>query len=417
MSPDWASWSDRFRWRVSRRGNVVELWADPDSLVQHAGRLEGEPIRALTIEGADTAGIAALSLRAPFRNLRELSVEAAGVTGALVATLLERLHSPGLRSLTLSRVLLDGSGKAWRRVMSRALDLERLELSSCFSSGEAAAAWLRAARVRPLERLRLPDNALFLGVEAIARQLHRAHPRLKELGLGANGLDGRSVCRVLRGLRPQELWLTQNPLGAEGMRRVAREIDGTPIRQIGLAHCQLGEVGARAMTLWLGGSALEHVFADGNGLGLESAGHLATHWRRNLSGNLLLADNQLGDAGVAALVATSMGERLRRFDLSSNGLSGYALRAIARSSHLNRLRELELSDNELGDEGAIALSESSLLGKLVELDLSSNHITRVGARALAERAGKRLRSFWLLRGNDVPAMFVQTMKSHGVGVV
>jgi Leucine-rich repeat (LRR) protein len=84
---------------------------------------------------------------------------------------------------------------------------------------------------------------------------------------------------------------------------------------------------------------------------------------------------------------------------------------------LNRLRELELSDNELGDEGAIALSESSLLGKLVELDLSSNHITRVGARALAERAGKRLRSFWLLRGNDVPAMFVQTMKSHGVGVV
>src|SRR5687768_12326869 len=147
MSPDWASWSDRFRWRLSRRGNVVELWADPHSIVEHAGRLEGEPVRALTIEGADTAGIAALSLRAPLRNLRELSVEASGVSGALVATMLDRFHSPRLRSLTLSRVQLDGSGKAWRRVMKGAFELERLELSSCFSSGEAAAAWLRAAQV------------------------------------------------------------------------------------------------------------------------------------------------------------------------------------------------------------------------------------------------------------------------------
>ena len=147
MSPDWGSWSDRFRWRVSRRGNVVELWADPESIVQHAGRLEGEPIRALTIENADTAGIASLSLRAPFRNLRELSVDANAVSGALVATMLERFHSPSLRSLTLSRVQLDGSGKAWRKVMKQAFELERLELSNCFTSGEAAATWLKAAQV------------------------------------------------------------------------------------------------------------------------------------------------------------------------------------------------------------------------------------------------------------------------------
>jgi Ran GTPase-activating protein (RanGAP) involved in mRNA processing and transport len=417
MSPDWASWSERFRWRVSRRGNVVELWADPVSLITHASQLEREPVSALSIESADTAGIATLSLRAPFRNLRELSVDALGVSGALVATLVERLHSPRLRSLTLSRVQLDGTGPAWRKVMKEAVELERLELSNCFSSGEAAAAFLCVAKVPSLQRLRLPENSLKRGVEALARQLKRAHRELHELGLGANGLDGRAVCKLLDGLRPVELWLTLNPLGAEGMRRVAREVDASALRQLGIAQCQLGEAGARAMTLWLGASSLEHIFADGNGFDAASANHFATHWRRNLSGSLLLADNQLGDSGVAALVSTSMGERLRRLDLSSNGLSGQSLRSLAQSSHLRQLRELELSDNDLGDEGAIALCESSLLGRLVDLDLSSNRITRVGARALAERAGKRLRSFWLLRGNEVPAMFVQTMRSHGVGVV
>ena len=171
------------------------------------------------------------------------------------------------------------------------------------------------------------------------------------------------------------------------------------------------------MTLWLGSSTLEHVHADGNGLGVASARHFAAHWRSNLGATLLLAENQLGDDGVEALVSTSAGERLRSLTLSGNGLTAKAMRALARSPHLTRLRELELSDNELGDEGAIALCESPLLGRLLELDLSANGIAWVGARALADRAGWRLRSFWLLRGNEVPAMFVQTMRSHGVGVV
>ena len=215
----------------------------------------------------------------------------------------------------------------------------------------------------------------------------------------------------------RSLWLTQNPLGPEGMRRIAREIDSSAIRQMGLARCQLGDAGARAMTVWLAAARLEHLFADGNAFGVASAKNFATHWRTNLKGSLLLAENQLGDEGVDALAATGLGERLRRFDLSSNGLTAKAVRSLARSPHLPRLRELELSDNNLGDEGAIALSESSLLGRLIELDLSVNGIARVGARALADRAGKRLRSFWLLRGNDVPAMFVQTMRARGVGVV
>ena len=90
MSLDWGSWSDRFRWRVSRRGNVVELWATPGAIGDQAARLTGEPIRALTIENADVAGVAAISLREPFRNLRQLSVEANGLSGDLVATLVER---------------------------------------------------------------------------------------------------------------------------------------------------------------------------------------------------------------------------------------------------------------------------------------------------------------------------------------
>ena len=417
MSPDWGSWSDRFRWRVSRRGNVVELWATPAAIGEQAARLVKEPIRALTIENAEVAGVAALSLREPFRNLRQLSVEANGLSGDLVATLVERLHSPRLHALSLSRVELEGTGLKWRKVLAGAACLERLELTGCFTSGDAAAAFLRDAKLPRVRRLRLADNGFGHGVAAIALELRRSGRRLIELGVGSNGLDGPSVCTLLDGLRLEELWLTQNPLGAEGMRRIARALDARTIRQIGLARCQLGDEGARAMTVWLGGSTLEHVYADGNGFGVASARHFATHWRTNLGAALLLAENQLGDEGVEALVSTSAGERLRRLDLSGTGLTAKAVRALARSPYLTTLRELELSDNELGDEGAIALSESPLLGRLLELDLSANGIARIGASALADRAGRRLRSFWLLRGNNVPAMFVQTMRSHGVGVV
>lgn len=417
MSLDWGSWSDRFRWRVSRRGNVVELWATPGAIGDQAARLTGEPIRALTIENADVAGVAAISLRAPFRNLRQLSVEANGLSGDLVATLVERLHSPRLHSLSLARVQLEGTGPRWRKVLAGAASLERLELTGCFTSGDAAAAFLRDARLPHVRRLLLADNGLGHGVEPIARELRGSGLRLIELGVGSNALDGPSMCRLLEGLRLEALWLTQNPLGPEGMRRIARSHEARSIRQIGLARCQLGDAGARAMTLWLGSSTLEHVHADGNGLGVASARHFAAHWRSNLGATLLLAENQLGDDGVEALVSTSAGERLRSLTLSGNGLTAKAMRALARSPHLTRLRELELSDNELGDEGAIALCESPLLGRLLELDLSANGIARVGARALADRAGRRLRSFWLLRGNEVPAMFVQTMRSHGVGVV
>lgn len=417
MSPDWGSWSDRFRWRVSRRGNVVELWATPDAIGEHAGRLAQEPLRALTIENAEVAGVAAISLREPFRNLRQLSVEANGLPGELVATLVERLHSPQLHSLSLSRVQLDGTGLKWRKVLSGAAALERLELTGCFTNGDSAADFLHEARVPRLRRLRLADNGFGHGVDAIARELRRAGRHLVELGVGSNGLDGPSVCKLLEGLHPEALWLTQNPLGPEGMRGIARGLEARAIRQIGLARCQLGDAGARAMTLWLGGSTLEHVYVDGNGFGVASARHFATHWRTNLGATLLLAENQLGDEGVEALVSTSAAERLRRLDLSGNGLTAKAVRALARSPHLTKLRELELSDNELGDEGAIALSESPLLGRLLELDLSANGIARVGASALADRAGRRLRSLGLLRGNAVPAMFVQTMRSHGVGVV
>ncbi|MDP2273580.1 MAG: hypothetical protein Q8K32_22760 [Archangium sp.] len=163
---------------------MVELWATPAAIGEQAARLADEPVRALTIENADIAGVAALSLREPFRNLRQLSVEANGLSGDLVATLVERLHSPRLHSLSLSRVALEGTGLKWRKVLAGAARLERLELTGCFTSGDAAAAFLREARLPRVRRLRLADNGLGHGVEAIALELRRSGRRSSSSGWG-----------------------------------------------------------------------------------------------------------------------------------------------------------------------------------------------------------------------------------------
>jgi Ran GTPase-activating protein (RanGAP) involved in mRNA processing and transport len=130
---------------------------------------------------------------------------------------------------------------------------------------------------------------------------------------------------------------------------------------------------------------------------------------------LILTENRLGDAGVAALVASPvfarMAERdrvidLRRvemgpagarslaaspalrhvesLDLEGNMLGDAGLAAIAASPHLTQIRVLNLHGNRIGDDGARALSRSALMEPIRVIDLTNNMITQESQDRLHE---------------------------------
>jgi len=113
---------------------------------------------------------------------------------------------------------------------------------------------------------------------------------------------------------------------------------------------------------------------------------------------LVLHDNRLGDAGLAALVAAP-GLALERLAVRRNGIGRAGLAALAAWPGLAGVRSLDLAENPLGDDalaplvasphlaalrvlgltkvdGALdALLELPVLDQLTELDLSGNHLS------------------------------------------
>jgi uncharacterized protein (TIGR02996 family) len=103
---------------------------------------------------------------------------------------------------------------------------------------------------------------------------------------------------------------------------------------------------------------------------------------------LVLARNDIADAGMEALAAAPWLRGLRQLDLDDNGLSDVGVRALAASSYPTRLRGLNLAGNSIGDPGAAALAASPYLGALTVLDLAANRaLTAAGREVLRQRFG------------------------------
>ncbi len=106
---------------------------------------------------------------------------------------------------------------------------------------------------------------------------------------------------------------------------------------------------------------------------------------------LVLARNDIADAGMEALAAAPWLRGLRQLNLVDNGLSDVGIRALAASPYPTRLRGLNLAGNSLGDAGAAALAASPYLGELTVLDLASNRaLTDAGQEVLRQRFGSQV---------------------------
>src|SRR5262249_59891399 len=101
--------------------------------------------------------------------------------------------------------------------------------------------------------------------------------------------------------------------------------------------------------------------------------------------------NDVGDAGLAALLAAPWMPRVRELNLNSTGITDVGARALAGCAALSRLRVLEVNYNrEITNAGANALADSPHLGRLLRLGLDGVRCDRVARARLRERFGTAL---------------------------
>jgi hypothetical protein len=189
------------------------------------------------------------------------------------------------------------------------------------------------------------------------------------------------------------LWLKRNPVGDEGVARLAAALTENPaIRTLDLVNVGMTAAGLRVLAGALAArpARLQRLFLGGNGFGPEVVPVLGTLIHEAGIRELYLAANHLGDTGVAALAELAEGMPLT-LGLGGNGLTATGAGALAR--HFGAWTALDLArppserslgarPNELGDEGACALAETLGAARLQRLDLRRTGIGGRGARRL-----------------------------------
>jgi Leucine-rich repeat (LRR) protein len=109
---------------------------------------------------------------------------------------------------------------------------------------------------------------------------------------------------------------------------------------------------------------------------------------------LILTENRLGDAGVAALVASPvfarMAERDRVIDLRRVEMGPAGARSLAASPALRHVESLDLEGNMLGDAGLAAIAASPHLTQIRVLNLHGNRIGDLTNNMITQESQDRL---------------------------
>lgn len=193
-----------------------------------------------------------------------------------------------------------------------------------------------------------------------------------------------------------DLVFTNEELGSQGAAALGSAlIRNRKVHTVRASRCGLGDTGVVGLARGIGGSAVQTLYLQGNGFGLVGADALGRAIELNPSiQNLFLSSNQIGDAGVVALIEGmergGWDNRLSTLYLIDVGLSDAGAVTISQLlSKSSALEELHLSNNAISDTGA-QLIASALADhtKLRSLHLSKNVISDVGVAAF----GAALRS-------------------------
>jgi uncharacterized protein (TIGR02996 family) len=270
-------------------------------------------------------------------------------------------------------------------------DLAPIRRVRFMNIGDRLVDLVQSPLLRQVRELDLTNNNLGNRIPILlARSSHLTQLEALDLGftdLGDKGLQVLASSPVFASLR--SLQINDNGhLGLPGMRAIADSPHLTSLKELDVSNNSLSAVALQPI---LDGPPANRLF------------------------RLILTENRLGDAGVAALVASPvfarMAERdrvidLRRvemgpagarslaaspalrhvesLDLEGNMLGDAGLAAIAASPHLTQIRVLNLHGNRIGDDGARALSRSALMEPIRVIDLTNNMITQESQDRLHE---------------------------------
>ena len=300
------------------------------------------------------------------------------------------------------------------------------------------------APVRRVRFLNIGEHLVDLVQSPLLRQI-------RELDLTNNTLGNRIPILLARSshlTRLEALDLGFTDLGDKGLQVLAASPVFAPLRSLQINdNGHLGLPGMRAIADSPHLTSLVELDVGGNGLSAVALQPLFEGPPGDRLSRLVLTENRLGDAGVAALVASPafarMAQRdrslnLRRvemgpagaralaaspalqfvesLDLEGNMLGDAGLAALAASPHLTQIRELILRDNRIGDDGARALSRSAIMEPIRVIDLMDNMITQESQDRLYEAKAKhnwrgklelRVNSKHNLRAANLLAAFVR----------
>lgn len=246
-----------------------------------------------------------------------------------------------------------------------------------------------------LEELSFRHSRVCLRGAAALEKLLKSHGQLQELRLVDTQLASGALHHVCSGvansrtIKRLHLINTElNELDAEHLSRMLQN-ESCDLSELHLAENDLGDAGVAVLALGLkANSTLQLLDLRSNGI--TENGALSIQGVLVSSTSLLclrLGNNAMGTRGAHAVARglTYRNSSLRKIDLSANEIVGPGAGALAHMIRYNtNLIELNLSFNQIGDTGAQALANGLTRNQTLKwLSLKRNHITNEGAGAIA----------------------------------
>jgi uncharacterized protein (TIGR02996 family) len=190
--------------------------------------------------------------------------------------------------------------------------------------------------------------------------------------------------------------LTARALWAEGLAHLSASPLLARLRTLRLPTNDLGNAGISALIEAAALTALEELDLSGRGVSeryledpiIRVPGMEALAGWAGLASvrSLVLSGNELGRGGLRTLLRSEHAGALKELSLRNSRLDGEALAEFTDASAGLRLETLDLGENLLGEMGVEHLATAPCLGELKELRLDRCEIPLAGARLLAKKA-------------------------------
>lgn len=346
-----------------------------------------------------------LDLRDPTQPL--LSITRALSLSSTTGSHRERLEAlmstpcwPHVKSLALPGQLLDDSTLELF-LESPPPSLAHLDLRDHRLSPKAIRKLLMSDAGQALTSLDLSHHAPRQATDALCDALLDAMPPLVELKLRRLDLAPERLGALLEfSPRLAHIDLSESSIGPAGIENLGDARAPESLTRLTLQQDQLDRHAMTSLARCRLMQQIEHLDLEFNMLGVSALALLLQHAYPRLK-KLNLSLNGLRDRDIAPLVRAEGICTLSHLDLSGNWIGAQGTRALAHTPNLAALEQLHLNSNDLGPLGAHELARTTTLRNLEVLSLGLNHLTPEGARALARgHLSRQLRELKLER-NDL----------------